>query len=59
MHFSTGDTWQLGIGWLNKADYGEGGFFIMLGKLYIQFWRRPDWVKEIEEGRRLAKEQNK
>jgi hypothetical protein len=41
MHTSSGDTFQLGIGWLNKELYGEGGFFIMLGYKYINFWKKP------------------
>ena len=43
MHFSTGDTWQLAIGWLNKKDYGEGGLFIVIGKLHIEFWKKPTY----------------
>lgn len=42
MFIDFGDTWQLGIGWLDKRDYGEGGFFIMIGKMYINFWKRSD-----------------
>lgn len=48
IHVTTGDTFQLGIGWLNKKDYGEGGFFIMIGFVYINFWKKLDisqWVK--------------
>jgi hypothetical protein len=39
----SGDTFQLGIGWLNKDIYGEGGFFIMLGHFYINFWKRDEY----------------
>jgi len=39
-HVSTGDTFQIGIGWLNQESYGEGGFFIMLGYHYINFWKQ-------------------
>jgi hypothetical protein len=51
MHIQWGDTWQVGLGWLNEADYGEGGFFIMIGFMYINFWRKPQWVKDIEDSR--------
>lgn len=44
MFVDFGDTWQLGIGWLNKKDYGEGGFFIMIGKMYINFWKKPEYM---------------
>lgn len=49
IHVTTGDTFQLGIGWLNEKDYGEGGFFIMIGFIYINFWKKLDisqWAKD-------------
>ena len=54
MHISYGDTWQLGIGWLNKKDYGEGGLYLAIGFAYINFWRKPQWVKDIEAQRGKA-----
>lgn len=51
IHITSGDTFQFGIGWLNKEDYGEGGFFIMLGYKYINFWKKPDitdWINADE-----------
>lgn len=38
-----GDTFQLGVGWLNEEIYGEGGFFIMIGYYYINFWKRDEY----------------
>jgi hypothetical protein len=38
-----GDTFQLGIGYLDKKVYGEGGLFIVLGYYYINFWKRDEY----------------
>lgn len=40
---SKSDTFQIGAGWLNSELYGEGGFFIMLGFYYINFWKRDEY----------------
>jgi hypothetical protein len=45
IHIVNSDTFSLGVGWLEKELYGEGGFFIMIGKRHICFW------KEIDLGR--------
>jgi hypothetical protein len=42
MHIRTGDTFMLGIGWLSKKLYGEGGLEIYLGFLIICFWEKPE-----------------
>lgn len=42
IHIASGDTFQIGIGWLNEKDYGEGGLFIMIGYRYINFWKKLD-----------------
>ena len=40
MHITTGDTFTIGIGWLNEKLYGEGCLFIQIGFYYINFWKR-------------------
>jgi hypothetical protein len=42
IHIASSDTFQIGIGWLNEKDYGEGGLFIMIGYRYINFWKKVD-----------------
>ena len=41
MHFVSTDTLTLGISWLNKQIYGEGGLQIHLGYYILCFWKRP------------------
>lgn len=38
MHLTTSDTWTLGISWLNKEIYGEGGLQLHIGKRIVCFW---------------------
>lgn len=42
IHITDGDTFQIGVGWLSPASYGEGGLFIMVGYKYINFWKKLD-----------------
>lgn len=49
IHMTKGDTLQFGVGWLNKEDYGEGGFFIMFGYRYINFWKKLDITQFAKE----------
>lgn len=42
MHVVKTDTWTLGIAWLEKKLYGEGGLEIHIGKRVICFWKRPE-----------------
>lgn len=40
MHIVKSDTWTLGVSWLDKEIYGEGGLEIHLGKRIICFWEK-------------------
>jgi hypothetical protein len=42
MHIVKQDTFTIGISWLEKELYGEGGLEIHLGKYIICFWRRVE-----------------
>lgn len=42
MHIVKCDTWTLGVAWLDKRLYGEGGLEIHIGKRIICFWKRPE-----------------
>lgn len=42
MHIVKTDTWTLGVAWLEKKLYGEGGLEIHIGKRVICFWKRPE-----------------
>lgn len=41
MHIVKSDTWTLGVSWLDKRIYGEGGLEIHIGKRILCFWKRP------------------
>ena len=42
MHVVKTDTWTLGVAWLDKQLYGEGGLQIHLGHRIVCFWTRPE-----------------
>lgn len=41
MHIVKSDTWTLGVSWLDKRIYSEGGLEIHIGKRILCFWKRP------------------
>lgn len=42
MFITKSDTWTLGVAWLDKELYGEGGLQIHIGKRIVCFWEKPD-----------------
>jgi len=40
MHVVQSDTWMLGVAWLDKRLYGEGGLEIHIGKRIVCFWSK-------------------
>ena len=42
MHITKSDTWMLGIAWLDKRIYGEGGLEIHIGKRILCLWARVE-----------------
>ena len=38
MHIASSDTWMLGVSWLDKRIYGEGGLQIHVGKRIVCLW---------------------
>ena len=42
MHTVKSDTWTLGVSWLDKRIYGEGGLEIHIGKRILCFWKKVD-----------------
>jgi len=41
MFITKSDTWTLGIAWLDRELYGEGGLQIHIGKRIVCFWTKP------------------
>lgn len=41
MFVAKSDTWTLGVAWLDKRIYGEGGLQIHIGKRILCFWAKP------------------
>lgn len=40
IHIVTQDTFTIGVAWLEKELYGEGGLEIHLGKKIVCFWKK-------------------
>ncbi len=54
MHIVTSDTFTIGIAWLDRKLYGEGGLEIHIGKRIICFWTKPEPICEycLDQGER-------
>lgn len=46
MHVVKSDTWAIGVAWLDRKLYGEGGLEIHIGKRILCFWEKPEPVCE-------------
>ena len=42
MHVVNSDTWAIGVAWLDRKLYGEGGLEIHIGKRIFCFWPREE-----------------